>query len=373
MTKQKGFGNIRKLPSGKYQARYWHEGQFHNGPQTYATKSEAQAWLRVQGGEVAKGTWTAAVSVDGLTADRITVSDLQGMWFKDTPLKRDRARDDSILRNHIMPKLGGHLVKQVTKVDCQALVDSWVTEGLAAHTVRRQATCLHALLQYAVDKRIRTDCPADGLRLPAKPTARLVDPSEDDYQRLAEALGPDEDTMMWVGAETGARWAEVAGLIKSDVDLGRKVIRISMQLDRGAKRVPVKTEAGKRAIPISDVLVEQLARHYERSGLTSADPSTYIFRTHRRGQPKPLGYSNYRVQIWKPACEKAGLPDLGFHDLRRANATALVDAGINLKVAQERLGHAQISTTLGIYARATRTAHEAAPDALAQRMHPATV
>jgi hypothetical protein len=39
------FGSVRKLPSGRYQARYWHAGAEHSAPVTYLTKADALAWL----------------------------------------------------------------------------------------------------------------------------------------------------------------------------------------------------------------------------------------------------------------------------------------------------------------------------------------
>jgi integrase len=74
------------------------------------------------------------------------------------------------------------------------------------------------------------------------------------------------------------------------------------------------------------------------------------------GHGRPLSYSPWRRSIWLPACEKAGLGGLRFHDLRSLNSTALVAAGVDVKTAQTRLGHANPSTTLGVYARATAEA-----------------
>jgi integrase len=50
---------------------------------------------------------------------------------------------------------------------------------------------------------------------------------------------------------------------------------------------------------------------------------------------------------------KAGLPGLGLHSLRSSNATALVAEGVDVKIAQVRLGHTDPRVTLGIYAKAT--------------------
>lgn len=59
-----------------------------------------------------------------------------------------------------------------------------------------------------------------------------------------------------------------------------------------------------------------------------------------------------------------GLPELGFHDLRRHNATTMVRNGVDVKTAQARLGHSDPRLTLGIYAQATTDADRAAADLL---------
>jgi integrase len=55
-----------------------------------------------------------------------------------------------------------------------------------------------------------------------------------------------------------------------------------------------------------------------------------------------------------------GLDGLGFHDLRRLNATVLVAEGVDVKTAQSRLGHSDPRLTLAVYAQATDDADRAA-------------
>jgi integrase len=57
--------------------------------------------------------------------------------------------------------------------------------------------------------------------------------------------------------------------------------------------------------------------------------------------------------VWVPACQRAGLPGLGFHDLRRTNATLLVASGASIRDAQELLGHDDPRMLLGVYAKGT--------------------
>ena len=52
------------------------------------------------------------------------------------------------------------------------------------------------------------------------------------------------------------------------------------------------------------------------------------------------------------------VPRVRFHDLRHSHATQLLSAGVHPKVAQERLGHSTITTTLDLYSHVTETMQE---------------
>ena len=58
MSRRRGFGNVRKLPSGRWQARYWLPGGGHlAAPGTFATKAEANRWLATVEADRARGLW----------------------------------------------------------------------------------------------------------------------------------------------------------------------------------------------------------------------------------------------------------------------------------------------------------------------------
>ncbi|HET8620118.1 MAG TPA: tyrosine-type recombinase/integrase [Acidimicrobiales bacterium] len=58
---------------------------------------------------------------------------------------------------------------------------------------------------------------------------------------------------------------------------------------------------------------------------------------------------------------------MGFHDLRRASATGLVAAGVDVKTAQSLLGHTDARVTLDLYAQVVTGQQQAAADAMAAR------
>jgi hypothetical protein len=72
--------------------------------------------------------------------------------------------------------------------------------------------------------------------------------------------------------------------------------------------------------------------------------------------------SNFHRKVYAPIVERAGLSDIRFHDWRHYHASQLVELGTNPRVVQERIGHADVSTTLRFYVHPRHEAHQAAAD-----------
>ena len=67
------------------------------------------------------------------------------------------------------------------------------------------------------------------------------------------------------------------------------------------------------------------------------------------GRGHPLDGNNVRTRFFAPLLARAGLPPMRFHGLGHTAATLLIAEGVNIKVASEMFGHADITTTLRIY------------------------
>jgi len=356
MPARRHFGSIRKLPSGRYQASYWYNVTRHVASETFATKGDAQRWLSNVETTIHKGEWVDPAG------GRMTVADLAERWKTHDPSKRSstKARDETILRIHILPTLGRRSLREVTPSDVQRIVNEW-TQTQAPRTVDRQYDVLRAIFAYAVRSEWLSRTPCRGIKLPAVTSTRRRALSVEDVISLAEAMAPRYRPMVWLGAVLGLRWAEVAGLPVGSLDLLRNSVTVTQQLGRDRRLGEPKSHAGRRQFAIPPELSELLAGHMTASQLTGAEPDRLVFTTP---QGQPLDYSHWRIRTWLPAIAKAGLDGAGFHDLRRANATTLVAQGIDIKTAQTRLGHSDPRTTLSVYAQVVPETDRAAATAL---------
>jgi integrase len=358
-VRRRHFGSVRKLPSGRFQASYWHEGTRHRAPSTFATKADALAWLSATETDIGRGAWTDPRHGD------LTLAEVARLWLHANPAKRPNtlAMDDIVVGVHLKP-VGNRRIASITPPDVQTLVNTW-SRVAAPRTVKRRYGVLAAIFNHAVEADWLARSPCRAIKLPSVgPTRRrLLSPA--DIAALAEATDERFRAMVWLGAVLGWRWEEVAGLRVGAVDLLRGTITVTETNIRDGSGRPVrgepKSEASRRTVAHSTDLGEVLASHMAARGLTGADTDRLLFEAPMGG---PLRYSNWRNRVWLPAAREAGLAGAGFHDLRRASATALVAGGVDVKTAQVRLGHSDPRLTLGIYAQATSAGDKAAAELL---------
>jgi integrase len=333
---------------------------------TYRTRHEADAFRAQQIADRARGTW-----IDPKGRE-VAFGDWAREWLERDPSKRPSslARDESIIRNHLLPTLESSPLGAITPREVQALVNLWAKRAKPS-TVGRQYDVLRAILAAAVERDIIARSPCRGIKLPQVLSQARRVPQPTELASLAAAIGPDWEAMVWLGALLGLRWGECAGLRLGRIDFVGQRVHIVEQVTRarhGQMVVgPPKSEAGRRSLGAPAALLEMLASHVTRHGLLDDGPDALLF-TEANGDL--LDYSNWRSRVWLPACKRVGLDGLVFHDLRRVNATALVAERVDLKTAQSRLGHSDPRLTIAIYAQATTDGDRAAADRIAARLMP---
>ena len=182
--------------------------------------------------------------------------------------------------------------------------------------------------------------------------------------------------MLW----TGMRVGELTGLRWEDVDFEENIISVNHTLvyfSRGkqngctfAVNTP-KTEAGKRTIPmlpkVKAAFLQEKA-FQEEVGISCKDEidgfSDFIFvnrfgnvqhqSTLNKALKRMIRDCNYELIDKSGGKEITTLPNFSNHSLRHTFTTRMCEAGVNIKAMQDILGHADVETTLGIYADATK-------------------
>ena len=215
----------------------------------------------------------------------------------------------------------------------------------AAASVARQLAAIRMLHRFLVEEGGRTDDPTadlDGIRVPAGLPKPL---SEAEVTSLLDAVvGNDpvarrDRALLEFLYATGARIGEVCGLSLGDVDVVNRTARL---YGKGSK---------ERLVPVGRLAVEAMNEWLGDSGRRHLEPD----RWKRRGDSEAVFLNQHgsrlsRQSAWavvKHYGRLAGVkPEhLSPHVLRHSCATHLLDHGADLRVVQELLGHASVSTT----------------------------
>jgi integrase len=294
-----------------------------------------------------------------------------------------------VIERHLKPALGHIRLQQLKPTDIKRYYNA---SPLSPITQEQHHTLLHSALKAAqlqglvqrnaaslvVGKPHRAEGHDDVLAncWEAEEARRFV--------AAAKERGPQPAAFYTLALDTGARKGELCGLKWTDIDLDTGHVSFVRQLIKpGPDPVfgPPKNGDG-RTIPIAQETVALLRRHkahqaelklahrthYHEYGLVFAkewDQLTWHGDT--LGHPLPM--NNLGQQEYARILAQAGVRAIKFHGLRHTCATLLLQAGVPIKVVQERLGHKQISITLDIYAHALPSMQQDAVTKLAILLH----
>ncbi len=225
--------------------------------------------------------------------------------------------------------------------------------GLAPTSLRRRAAAIRGFYRFAYGDGVIAVDVAAHLDLPRQPRLLPETLTVAEVEQLLEATGgdvpdggpPTEASGVGLRNRTLVELLYAAGLRVSEA-LG--LDRGELSLDGGFVRVVGKGDR-ERLVPVGDIALEWLSRYLtwpRAAWLGSAgvadDSEAPLFVTARG---RRLG----RQQAWaivKASAEAAGLDGrVSPHTLRHSFATHLLEGGADLRVVQELLGHASISTT----------------------------
>jgi len=167
---------------------------------SFRTRKEAERFEASERTDRARGSW-----IDPRRADT-KLSEITTEWLDSHPGKKEStlARDESVLRTHVLPALGHVPVGAITPVEVQRIVTGW-SRTLSARSVHRNFAVLRAVFNYAVDTDRIGRSPCRKIKLPEQAPVRHRIASPEELGRLAEALGADLGPMVYVAAILGLR------------------------------------------------------------------------------------------------------------------------------------------------------------------------
>ncbi len=341
MSRRRQFGNVRKLPSGRWQARYKVEGgRSITAPSSFATKAEAARWLAGVETERAKGSW-----VDP-QAGRIALDAYAWAWLRGHPRLAKRTREiyEAQLRLHILPVIDP-AVPALGTVALTDLTPALVRQWYAALAAQRSSsvaakayTRLRQILTAAMNDDLigKNPCRIQRGGVEHHPEQRFATMSE--LAALAEAVPDRYRAMVLAAGLCGLRLGELSALRWDDVDLAGATITVRRKRLRLASGEVIeddpKSRAGRRTVALPAVLVVELERHRSVHGDA---PGGYVFTSE---EGTTLERSNFRQRVWLPAAKAAALEGLRFHDLRHTAGTLAARTGATTKELMARLGHA---------------------------------
>lgn len=384
MTAPKLLKEESKRTDGRYMYRYT-----DSSGKRHAIYAKTLAELRIQERQIARDKnelneyVTTGASINFVFDRYISMK---------TNLKRNtRSNYMYIYDKFIRDGFGRSNINKIRYSDVKKFYVSLLEDGLQVNTLDNIHTVLHPTFQLAVRDNVIRSNPADGVMAELK-----KNDGKNKGIRHALTLEQQRAFLNYTASSpvychwlpmfmflfgTGCRIGEAVGIRWADVDFKKKEISVNHSLEymvdedrKAAWHVSTpKTAAGNRMIPLLKEVEEALLEekeNQERTGVTNTDQvdgmSGFMF-ANRFGKlllPSSVNRAIARisdaynaeetVRATREKREPILIPHFSAHHIRHTFATRLCEHESNLKVIQSIMGHADIATTMNIYAEATK-------------------
>jgi excisionase family DNA binding protein len=300
-----------------------------------------------------KGARTRAEAVKALNAEvadilrgrynfkkenpEITFNDMADLYLEkySKPNKRSWKSSDSVYIRNMKPFFGNVELSKVTPLMIEEYKIERLKQGvkkkgatkkkLENSSLNRELSCLRKIFNVAIDWGYANDNPVRKVKFFSENCnlrERVL--TEEEEKQLFEAATPHLKPILAVALFTGMRRGEVLKLKWQHVDFEKREI------------IVVESKSGKaRTLPINSFLFHLLYCLRLQDG-----KSEFVFANPETGKP----FVDIK-RAFNGACERVGIKDLRFHDLRHTFASRLARNGVDLNTVKELMGHASITTT----------------------------
>ena len=169
--------------------------------------------------------------------------------------------------------------------------------------------------------------------------------------QIIEAAKEPFKTLFAVAWSTGLRAGEILALTLDDLDFNHKTVRVNKSIDDATREVrSPKTSRSVALLPMPSSLEAKLRDYIQCHWKPN---SAQVLFPNRKGT-RPRSRDNVVRVGLKPVLRRLGIPGInaGLHAFRHGLATELAEASVPLTVLQNQLRHADVKTTLRVYAHA---------------------
>lgn len=289
--------------------------------------------------------------------------------------KGTQERYEGVIRKYLEPAFGKLCLRDLTSLACERYFVQLARSHpeFTKETLKKVRTVLGSIVTQAKKHGLLTTSPLQGLELPK---GRPVSDSKpwitpEQFDRLVALIAEPYATMVAVAVWTGLRVSELIALRWDDLrcqavvdedgmERKRYSIMVNERCCRGDWAEP-KTKASKAPVGISAALHDRIQQLksltvVNREGVgtykvvKSDGPTDLIFQSIKDGRAA-LRDNNILCRHIKKAGDKIGIPWVNWRCLRTSRATWAIEAGANPKDVQGMMRHANIKTTLDIYAQ----------------------
>ena len=257
---------------------------------------------------------------------------------------------DVYLKARIVPRWGGYRLGEIKAV----AVERWLGSigDLSNGTKAKIKGIMSEVYQHAIRYGWLNDGenPIFAVRQSAKRT-RVTEPLEAaEFRALMLELPQKMRVIGIVAATTGLRISEVLGLKWMDIDWKTLQMEVTRSVVDGIVG-RCKTETSRRPVPIDEFTADELSSWKKET--CYAKPDDWVFASEKVQGKMPPWTDTLLDRFLQPAAKRAGITKwVGFHSFRHTYSTLLKANGEDVKVVQELMRHANISTTMNVYTKA---------------------
>ena len=345
-------GHIRQRSPGSWEVRWRHEGRVCTRT-IKGSKKDAERALRAAIPAVEQGNHIdpSRITVAELLASRIEA------WHASGKI-RNATRDLYLTAAKTAAPIGSIPAQKLTSADIERWHLDMHAKDLSTSARRAAHGVVHRALADAVRHRLAVrNAAADQGPPPAGRRTEVAVLKSDQVQDLLTRLDGDAWRVPVVMAlHCGLRRSEQLALRWHRIDLDRAKVQIVEALEESRTGIvvkPPKTKAGTRTISLPKIVVAALREHRKAQlerclllGQGRPPADAIVFPGPGGGYDGPRAFS----LRWGRAAARMGIPEISWHSLRHAHAAQLVAAGVPITTITARLGHADASVTLKVYA-----------------------